>query len=266
MSDVIYNYPTPFAWDEVDPLTQAEEPLWPGEAPGWKGHAQEQVLVRELEGPGHRRNRAIHGVTRPTVQAFVSPADRATGMAVVVLPGGGFEHLAIDKEGWDVARWLNGLDVAAYVVKYRTGDRDERQQSIPAAEADARRAVQLVRSRAAAWGIRSNRIGVMGFSAGGHLVASLGTSWHDGHPGAADPVARVSSRPDFLVPVYPAIREAHLASLSARTPPAFIVQACDDFLPVEGSVRFFEGLRAAKVPVEMHLFERVDMNVIHHHA
>lgn len=248
--------PSPFAWDSTDPMLQVAEPLWPGEVPGWNCAAEEQVLVRELEGPGHQRNRAIKGVTRPTMQAFLPPQDQATGMAIVVFPGGAFQHLAIDKEGWDVARWLNGLGVAAFVVKYRTGSPDDRVNAIAAGEADARRAMQIARSRAQAWGLDPKRIGAMGFSAGGHLVASLGTNWAEGQAEAADPVERFSSRPDFLLPVYPGIREKHLMAISAQTPPAFIVQACDDHLPVEGSVSFFQGLRAAKVPVEMHLFER----------
>ena len=238
-------------------MLYAAEMLWPGEAPGWRSDAEETVVVRDLEGSGHQRNRAIAGVTRPTMQAFMPPHEKATGMAVAVFPGGAHQHLAMDKEGWDVARWLNGLGIAAFVVKYRTGKPDEREWAAPAGVADAHRALQLIRSRAAAWGLNPRRIGAMGFSAGGLLTASVGTMWLDDQPDAADPAARVSSRPDFVAPVYSSFRDPRIgASVSAQTPPSFLVLAGDDPLPFEGSIKFVQAMRQAGARVEMHLYER----------
>jgi acetyl esterase/lipase len=233
---------------------QSAAPIWPGEAPGWKCAAPaESVEQRHVEMNAEGRNRAIAGVTCPRYQVFL-PAEGATGAAVVVFPGGAFQHLAIDKEGYDIARWLNSLGIAAIVGIYRVGGRDDRAQATLSGEQDSRRLMRIARAHAAEWGIDPGKIGAMGFSAGGHMTLSVGMEWEEGRADAADPVERVSSRPDFIAPLYAPAREPMLAKVSAQMPPTFIVQACDDFLPVEGNAQLFLALRQAKVPVEMHLF------------
>jgi acetyl esterase/lipase len=246
--------PTPFPWGQADPMTQPATPIWPGEAPGWKCAAPaETIEQRNIELNAEGRNRAISGVTCPHYQVFL-PASGATGVAVVVFPGGGYQHLAIDKEGYDIARWLNSLGIAGIVATYRVGERNDREQAQIAGAADARRIMRIVRAHAAEWGIAPNKIGAMGFSAGGFMTLSAGTIWEEAQPDAADPVERVSSRPDFIAPLYSPAREPVLAKITAQTPPTFIVQACDDFLPVEGNANLFLALRKAKAPVEIHLY------------
>ena len=198
---------------------------------------------------------------------------------MVVFPGGGYQHLAIDKEGTQVARWLNTLGVAAFVVQYRLGPRYHH----PAMEQDALRAVRLVRARAAEWRVDTARVGVIGFSAGGHMAATAATRYADpaGAP-VLDAVDALGARPTLAVLVYPVITMgdslAHAGSrtnllgtrpdpalvralsletqVTPATPPSWIVTTTDDaVVPVENSLLFYRALHAARVPVEMHVFE-----------
>jgi acetyl esterase/lipase len=184
----------------------------------------------------------------------------------------------MDHEGYQVARWLNTLGVQAFVVQYRLGMKYHH----PAELMDAQRAIRTVRSRAAEWGIDPARIGIMGFSAGGHLASTAGTHYDAGKPDAADPIDRVSSRPDFMVLGYPVITlkdpYAHKGSrtnllgenpdpslvallsnetqVTKDTPPTFLVHTTNDrTVPVENSIMFYQALHAAGVPAEMHIFE-----------
>jgi acetyl esterase/lipase len=209
---------------------------------------------------------------------FLPPRERATGTAVVIFPGGGYGHLALDKEGAQVARRLNEVGVAAFVVRYRLGPRYHH----PAMLQDAQRAVRTVRARAAEWGIVPSRVGVAGFSAGGHLASTVGTHFDAGASTAADVVERASSRPDFMILIYPVITMAdpfaHTGSrtnllgqhpsaalvrllsnetqVTRETPPAFLVATTDDpTVPVENTVMFYQALHAAGVAVEMHVYE-----------
>jgi acetyl esterase/lipase len=197
---------------------------------------------------------------------------------VIVFPGGGYEHLATDHEGVQVAQWLNSIGVAAFVVKYRLGPRYHH----PTMLRDAQRAVRLVRARASQWAVDSARIGVLGFSAGGHMASSVGTHFDDDAASVRDDVARASARPDFMVLIYPVITMAepwvHHGSrtnllgatpapelvtllsnetqVTRRTPPTFLVASTDDrTVPVENSLRFYAALAADSVPVELHVFE-----------
>jgi acetyl esterase/lipase len=136
----------------------------------------------------------------PTLTAFLAPKDKATGAAVIVCPGGGYSHLA-DHEGRPVAEWLNTLGISAFVLKYRVGPRYHHPQPLQ----DAARAIRTVRARASEWQLDPNRIGILGFSAGGHLAATIGTHFDAGKADAADPVERVSSRPDLMILTYPVI-------------------------------------------------------------
>jgi acetyl esterase/lipase len=215
---------------------------------------------------------------QPVITPYLPPEGRANGTAVVIFPGGGYQHLSMEKEGSDVANWLAGIGVTAFVVRYRLGPRYHH----PVMLSDAQRAIRTVRSRATEWGVDACRIGIIGFSAGGHLASTAGTHYAAGAAGSADPIERVSARPDFMLLIYPVITMrdwiAHRGSrvnligerpdtalvrllsnetqVTRDTPPTFLVHSTDDkTVPVEHSLMFYQALRAAAVPVEMHIFE-----------
>lgn len=232
-------------------------PLWSGAAPGALGHAEEDT---------------------PTLTVYL-PLNTPVGMtAVIILPGGGYRNLAMNHEGRQVANYLNAAGVAAFVLKYRLGPRYHH----PIEMDDAQRAIRMLRSHAADWHIDPARIGIMGFSAGGHLAATVSTHFDSGQPAAGDPVDRAASRPDFAVLAYPVISmtepwthqgsktnllgenpPAELArSLSAdlavtqQTPPTFLFQTnADTTVPAENAVSYYLALRKAGVPAEMHIFQ-----------
>jgi len=217
---------------------------------------------------------------KPKLTIYKAPADKSNGAAVVVFPGGGYRTLASDHEGKQVAEWLNGIGVSAFVVQYRVGPRYRH----PVPLQDAQRAIRLVRALAGEWGIDPRRLGILGFSAGGHLCATAGTHFDAGKADAADPVERQGSRPDFLVLGYPVMTfsEApyiHKGSLehllgpnpdpalvrnlsnetqvTKDTPPTFLVHTNEDTgVPPENSVVFYEALRRAGVPAELHVFAK----------
>jgi acetyl esterase/lipase len=217
-------------------------------------------------------------IDKPTLTPYPAPAGRGVGTAVVVCPGGGYLHLAMDHEGDQVARWLNSLGVAAFVLKYRLGPKYHH----PVELGDAQRAIRTVRARAEQYRISPDRVGIMGFSAGGHLASTAGTHFDAGNPSAPDPIDRVGSRPDFLILGYPVISFgpfAHKGSLhallgdnpdpklaeslsnelqvTAQTPPTFLFHTTEDrTVPVENSVLFYMALRKAGVPAEMHIYEK----------
>jgi acetyl esterase/lipase len=196
---------------------------------------------------------------------------------VIVCPGGSYQHLSMDKEGYQVAQWLNSLGVSAFVLQYRLGPRYHH----PIELQDAQRAIRLVRSRASEYSLRPDRIGIMGFSAGGHLASTAGTHFDAGNAGAADPIDHAASRPDFLVLCYPVISftsYVHQGSMNAllgehpdpklvenlsnelqvtaQTPPTFLFHTdADKTVPAEDSVLFYLALRKAGVPAELHIYE-----------
>jgi acetyl esterase/lipase len=240
------------------PGPQPALPLWPeGDAPFAEG-----------TGPDHT----------PTLTPFLPEAGKATGAAVIVCPGGGYQSLMTSYEGRDVARWFAERGIAGFLLVYRHAP----VYRHPVPLADARRAIRTVRARAAEWGIDPGRIGIMGFSAGGHLAATAGTLFEPGEPRADDPVERASSRPDFLVLCYPVItmRQPHLhtgsrenllgadpspgdverlsaeTQVTADTPPAFLFHTTDDeVVPVQHSVLFYLACVEAGVPAELHAYE-----------
>ena len=213
------------------------------------GAPPEQVQER---GTPALPDRAILTVNEPTLTVYLPPKEKATGAAVVICPGGGYMRLAIDKEGHEVARWLNSLGIAGLVLKYRLpgqanmrpamGDLAQARTAARVALEDAVEAMRVARANAAKWGLKTDRIGMMGFSAGGNLAGLTGMT------------APAETRPSFLVLVYPALPAT--LDVNASTPPTLLVHADDDkgVNAAENSGRFYAALKAAGVPAEMHVY------------
>ena len=235
------------------------ELLWPDGAPGAKGTA---------------------GGDKPTLTIYLPTQDKATGAAVVICPGGGYGHLAMDHEGHQIGQWLNSFGVAGFIVAYRHRNSGA-GYGHPAPIQDAQRAIKTVRSRAAEWGVDANRIGILGFSAGGHLASTAATHFNESFCEPRDAIDRVSAWPDFAVLVYPVISFTepftHVGSrtnllgadagpaliekfsnekqVTPQTPPTFLFHTWEDTgVPAENSIAFYLALRKAKVPAEMHIF------------
>ncbi|HUG90369.1 MAG TPA: alpha/beta hydrolase [Planctomycetaceae bacterium] len=231
--------------------------VWPADAPGEAGDiASEQVTRPEPGDP--RPVIRISNVTKPTLTVFEPPADRRNGTAVVVCPGGGYNILAWDLEGVEVARWLNSIGVTAFVLKYRVPRRADRPRH-EAPLQDAQRAVSLVRANASSWQVEPERIGILGFSAGGHLSASVATNFDRRGYEPLDDVDRTSCRPDFAVLVYPAylVEGEGLAPeirVSEHTPPVFFAHAGDDRIGPENSIALYQALHRAGVAAELHVY------------
>jgi len=254
-------------------------PVWPKRAPG-DLEQSEKVVERSKE--QDRPDRSVREVRWPTLTVHLPEPEKATGAAVVICPGGGYGGLAIDKEGHDVARWLNTLGVAGLVLKYRMPSPRLTKDEDPWPVQDAKQAIRLVRSRAAEWKIDPDRVGVMGFSAGGHLASVAATRFDSGWVGSTDPVDVCSSRPDFAILVYPVVslvepythtgsrdnllgKDADRALLekysserqvTAQTPPAFLVHAKDDGVKAENSLAFAEALKKAGIPHTLQLYDK----------
>ena len=247
-------------------------PVWPGPVPADAGGIGPERVRSPSEAPT-RNAKWITDVTKPTLTIFRPDEDRNNGAAVIICPGGGYWNLAWDLEGEEVAAWLNGNGITGIVLKYRVPRRADQPERLPAPGPllDAQRAVRLVRDRATEWGIDTNRIGIAGFSAGGHLALATATQF--GQPGyeAVDDIDKMSCRPDFAIAVYPGylieqqpagaeINRDTLAPyirIPKETPPIFLVHASDD--PVAGaenSAVMYLALKRAKVPAELHLYSR----------
>ena len=239
------------------PASRDPIPLWPEGPPG---------VAREAPG------------LRPTLTVYLPPPEKASGAAVVICPGGGYGGHA-NHEGKPIAEWLNGLGVTAVVLKYRLAPHSHH----PAMLQDAARAIRTVRANAEAWKIDPKRVGVLGFSAGGHLASTIATHFDAGDANASDPIERLSSRPDRAILIYPVISlvtpYTHQGSkrnligtepapglaeslsnetqVTPDTPPTFLAHTDQDLaVPPENSLLFALALRKAKVPVELHLFEK----------
>jgi len=244
----------------AEPALQVD--LWPGTAPGEKGDVGPEQLQppKAHEEPPVQR---LTNVTRPTISLYRPDPAKANGAAVVICPGGGYNILAYNKEGTEVAEWLNSIGVAGVVVKYRV----PRRADLPKHQAplqDAQRAVSLVRTHAKDWGINPDRIGVLGFSAGGHLAAATATNFDQRSYTPVDAADQASCRPDFAVLVYPAYllegeqqQGPGLAPEirpSDKTPPVFFAHASDDRHVAENSIALYMALHKLKVPVELHVY------------
>jgi len=235
-------------------------PLWAVGAPGAKGSEDGD---------------------KPSLTIYLPAREKATGAAVVICPGGGYGHLAMDHEGHQIAQWLNSFGVAGFILQYRHS-RSGTGYGHPAPLQDAQRAVRTVRARAKEWKVDPARIGILGFSAGGHLASSAGTHFQNRYSDAKDSIDKVSCRPDFMVLIYPVIsftepcthkgsrknllgadperklveNMSNERQVTAQTPPTFLVHGNDDKgVPPENSVFFYLALRKAKVPAEMHIYE-----------
>ena len=242
-------------------------PIWPGAIPDARPDSSPEVATSRDESPVAGRPWVyIEHVTRPTLTVY-APVEHNSGAAVVVFPGGGYQILAIDLEGSEVCDWLVTNGITCVLLKYRVPGNGRRPHSgpypsSPQALEDAQRTLGLVRFHASEWHIDPHRIGVLGFSAGGHLVAAMSTHFQRVYR-AVDAADSVSCRPDFGVALYP----GHLSlpprphvlnpnvPVTGETPPQFLVQAEDDPVdPVENSLVYFAALERAGVPVEMHIF------------
>ena len=249
-------------------LFAAEPPvfnLWPGQAPGETNVlGEEKDFTKPNEGlvAGQRVIR-LGNVSTPTLTLYRAPKDTDTGAAVVVFPGGGYNILAWDLEGTEVCEWLNSLGVNALLLKYRVPQRAGLERHVPALQ-DAQRAVGLVRSRAAEFGFDPARIGVLGFSAGGHLAAALSASVAQRTYPLVDNADNVSCRPDFSVLIYPAYLTLKdegdkinpITAVTSNTPPAFIAMTQDDAVRVESALYYAAALQQAKVPLELHIYPK----------
>ena len=251
----------------------AAEPLvvevWPGKVPDESGNIgaerfrmspaldRKQVEVTEP-------TRMITDVTKPTLTIYRPPKEKDSGTAILICPGGGYWNLYWQLEGEEVAAWLNSLGVTGIILKYRVPRRPDEPQGEPARRPlqDAQRAVKVVRSKAGEWGINPERIGIVGFSAGGHLAIATATSFHKLTYEAIDEIDKISCRPDFAIPVYSGYLKAkdkdELAPglrIPTGTPPVFLAHGGDDIIsPPEHSVLMYLALKRAGVPAELHIY------------
>jgi len=227
--------------------------LWPGDAPGSGGRSGEKETVRITE----RGDHVVSNVHVPSLTWYAPRHEPATGAAIVVIPGGGHTELWMDHEGYRVAEYLADHGIAAFILKYRLAHQSGSSYTVEGDElADARRAIRVVRSRAADWQVDPQRIGVLGFSAGGELAFLASTRYEGAQPTAADPVAQVSSRPDFQALLYPGI-PADLR-VTAATPPAFLLCGADDQPAISsGLAELYLAMRRAGAHAELHIYDGV---------
>jgi acetyl esterase/lipase len=240
--------------------------VWPEGAPNDNGMTEPEILKG-----AHVRN-----VSEAVIYVYLPPKEKNTGAAIVICPGGGYSFEAMDYEGYDIAKWLNTLGIAGVVLKYRLpyGHAD-----VPSS--DGKQAIRIIRENAKEWGVNPKKVGIAGFSAGGHLASTVGTHFDYGDKNSSNPTARFSSRPDFMLLLYPVIslteEFGHIGSrinligkgnnwklveeysnelqVTPETPPAFIAVADDDELvPARNSVEFYLALNKNNVPAELHVF------------
>jgi acetyl esterase/lipase len=251
----------PAVWQPSPAHTQI--PIWPGLAPD----------VQAAPGPETNTEGAVTNVTRPTMTVY-PPHGKNTGAAIIVFPGGGFQMLAMDLEGTEVCDWLTSKGVTCVLLKYRVPTAPyvwqcdcrphNRALSTPSLQ-DAQRTLSLVRSHAAEWRVDPHKIGVLGFSAGGYLVAEVSTRFGTRLYAPLDAADRESSRPDFAIAIYPghlslaensiALNSNIKSHITPETPPTFLLQNEDDHVDrVEDALSYYMGLKAANVPVELHAY------------
>ncbi|MGB0580337.1 MAG: alpha/beta hydrolase [Limisphaerales bacterium] len=238
--------------------------VWPGKPPGTQVPGPEKDVTKPSSNKvGGKRLIRLGGVSEPTLSVYRPKKAKDTGAAVVICPGGGYNILALDLEGTEVADWLNTLGVTGIVLKYRVpmrGDKDTKWQT---PLKDAQRAMSLVRSHAKKWKIDPNRIGILGFSAGGNLSALTSTRFQKREYQAIDKVDQVSPRPNFACLIYPAwLNQSGTTELknyftvTKGTPPMFFAHAMDDPIECEASIAMFLALRKLKIPADLHIYDQ----------
>lgn len=222
-------------------------PLWPNGAPGFESLRNE---------PEQAKDYWVKHINNPSLAVYLPPKEIATGAAVVIAPGGGHSLLVYGAEGVDPALYLNKLGIACFVLKYRLGREEGSPYKIEVhAKQDAYRAMRLVRSRAAEWGVDPNRVGFLGFSAGGEVAAFVTYGPGAGDPNAPDPVDRLDGKPNFAMMVYPGPL-GFPDAVTPDTPPTFMVVSNDDGGHSDVVVKMLSEYRAAKVPIEVHLYQQ----------
>jgi acetyl esterase/lipase len=249
--------------------------LWPA------GNIPNYQKTNEVERRDSGNFVSVRLVQNPSVDVYLPSKQNVTGQAIVVCPGGGYGFLAYDWEGSDIAKWLNANGIAAIVLNYRLPNSKSNIDPKLSPLMDAQRAIRTVRANAEKWNIKRDKIGIMGFSAGGHLASTAGTHFDKGNPSAPDSIDRLSSRPDFMILMYPVITMsksymhqgsrnnligANADSATAKyysndlqvtkeTPPTLLVHSTDDgAVPVENSLSFYQALKNNGVPAEMHIY------------
>jgi acetyl esterase/lipase len=226
-----------------------EIPLWPGGAPGSEGKPAKETVATSASG-----ELSVTGIHNPSITPYIPDKEKATGLAILVIPGGGHRMLAITHEGYNVAEWLRDRGIAAFVLKHRLAREAGSTYRIEVeAYADTRRALQLIRSRAAEWGIDPARVGALGFSAGGELVNMASTRVAAGDAAAADPLERQDSKPAFQALIYPG-RSGDIQP-TKDSPPAFLAAAYNDRVDIsEGLAEAYLRFKRAGVPAELHIY------------
>jgi acetyl esterase/lipase len=257
-------------------FSQTIIPLYSDAIPNSKPSANEETSTYE----GENKILIVHNVSRPSLTVFLPPKEKANGTAVIICPGGGYSILAASHEGYDVAKKFNDWGFAAFVLKYRIPDEKTMVNKEIGPLQDAQRAIQMVREKAKEWGINPNKIGIMGFSAGGHLASTAGTHFNKA---VIENKNKTSVRPDFMILIYPVISFSdsigHIGSrdnllgknpsaekikeysnelqITMNTPPAFLVHAGnDDAVKVENSIDFYEAEQKNNIPAELHIYPK----------
>jgi acetyl esterase/lipase len=225
--------------------TPTEIPLWPNGAPGFESRRNEPIQAKDYW---------VKNIHNPSITVYLPPRDKATGAAVIICPGGGHRELVFNAEGRQPAEFLNSLGIAAFVLKYRLAREENSPYSLDKhPREDAYRAMRLVRSKATEFGIDPNRVGMLGFSAGGEVVTMVAYAPGMGNPNAPDPIDRLDGKPSFQMLIYPGPLGIP-ASVPADAPPAFMLAANDDACCSGPVVTLLQRYRAANVPVEVHIY------------
>ena len=235
----------------ISALAQENKPqeilLWPNGAPGFENKRDE---------PQQAQDWWVRNIHNPSITVYLPPKDKATGAAVVICPGGGHSNLVFNAEGVEPAIYLNSIGVTAFVLKYRLAREKNSPYTIEKhVREDAYRAMRLVRSRAAEWNVDTKRIGMLGFSAGGEVVALVAYSSGDGDLKAIDPIERVNGRPDFQMLVYPGPLEIPEV-VPANSPPTFLLVANDDECCSSPVMKLLQKYREANISIEAHIYAK----------
>ena len=233
-------------------LARAQEPqvisIWPAANLAADAQSQHEVIT-ETDAHDHQ----VTNVHNPTITAYLPAPGKATGVAIVVAPGGAHRFLTMDREGYDVAKWMASIGVAGFVLKYRLAHAENSHYTVEDADQDAQRAIRVIRSRAEEWHVDPAKVGILGFSAGGEVAVLAATKFDRGKPEATDAIEHQSSRPDFQVLIYPGVQPANIV-VTKDTPPAFMLCANDDAGPSNAIPALAQALKKVGVPVEIHIY------------